>query len=62
MSHPAPGILCCPGAIFNGKPRAHLDAKTTGTLKKDQGYSLIKVCRKTEPAQIFKEFHETRNR
>jgi len=46
---------------WDGKARNHLDAKTAGTLVKDKNYPAIKVCRKTEPKKIFKEFREVLN-
>ncbi len=50
-----------PDTRWDGKKRNHLDAKTAGTLVKDKNYPAIKVCRKTEPARIFKEFRDTLN-
>lgn len=50
-----------PDTRWDGKKRNHLEAKTAGTLVKDKNYPAIKVCRKTEPARIFKEFRDTLN-
>lgn len=51
-----------PATRWDGKPRQHLDAKTAGTLIKDDTYPSMKVCRKTDPARIFAEFRDTLNR
>lgn len=51
-----------PAKRWDGKARSHLDAKIAGTLVKDKNYPAIKVCRKTEPEKIFKEFREILNR
>jgi pyrimidine-specific ribonucleoside hydrolase len=51
-----------PATRWDGKTRNHLDAKTAGTLVKDKNYPAIKVCRKTNPQKIFKEFREVLNR
>jgi len=50
-----------PNRRWDGKARSHLDAKMAGTLTKDKNYPSIKVCRKTEPERIFKEFREVLN-
>jgi pyrimidine-specific ribonucleoside hydrolase len=41
---------------WDGKARAHLDAGTAGTLVKDESYPSIKVCRRSQPERIFREF------
>jgi pyrimidine-specific ribonucleoside hydrolase len=46
----------------DGKARNHLDAKTAGTLIKDKSYPAVKVCRKTNPDNIFKLFREVLNK
>ena len=51
-----------PATRWDGKTRNHLDAKTAGTLVRDKNYPAIKVCRKTDPPKIFKEFREVLNR
>lgn len=50
-----------PDKRWDGKARAHLDAKTAGTLVKDKNYPLLKVCRITKPEQIFKTFRDILN-
>jgi pyrimidine-specific ribonucleoside hydrolase len=50
-----------PNKRWDGKARSHLDAKTAGNLVKDESYPEIKVCRKTNPEKIFKEFREVLN-
>lgn len=54
--------LSMPKTRWDGKPRQHLDAKTAGTLEQDTSYPSMKVCRKTNPERIFKEFRDTLNR
>lgn len=46
---------------WDGKARAHLEAKTAGTLIKDDTYPPIKVCRRSQPERIFREFREVIN-
>ncbi|HSC68808.1 MAG TPA: nucleoside hydrolase [Cellvibrio sp.] len=50
-----------PATRWDGKKRNHLNAKTAGTLFKDKSYPTIKVCRKTNPEQIFNTFREVLN-
>lgn len=50
-----------PEKRWDGRTRNHLDAKTAGTLVQDKTYPAIKVCRKTAPEKIFKEFREVLN-
>lgn len=54
--------MTMPEKRWDGKPRAHLDAKTAGTLITDKHYPPMKVCRKTQPEKIFTDFRETLNR
>lgn len=50
-----------PEKRWDGKVRAHLDAKTAGTLVKDKSYPAVKVCRTTKPERIFRGFSEILN-
>jgi inosine-uridine nucleoside N-ribohydrolase len=50
-----------PDTRWDGKPRNHLDAKTAGSLVKDTSYPAVKICRKSEPERIFKEFRDVLN-
>lgn len=51
-----------PAQRWDGKVRNHLDAATAGALVKDESYPAVKVCRKTQPERIFREFREVLNR
>lgn len=51
-----------PNTRWDGKTRNHLNAETSGTLVKDETYPAVKVCRKTNPERIFREFREVLNR
>ena len=50
-----------PDKRWDGKERSHLDARTAGTLIKDDQYPPSKVCRKTRPEAIFRGFREVIN-
>ena len=51
-----------PAERWDDKKRNHLDAKTAGTLLKDQRYPALKICRKTYPKKIFTRFKSVLNR
>lgn len=50
-----------PAKRWDGAARAHLDAKTAGTLLADKQYPPIKVCKKTQPEKVFEEFNRVLN-
>jgi inosine-uridine nucleoside N-ribohydrolase len=50
-----------PSKRWDGTARVHLDAKTAGTLVKDNTYPATKVCRKTQPEYIFNRFRAVLN-